>query len=68
MKKTKTMEMEKGQKKGRCTKKIGTGKEAQRGTQEKRGEAKKGEGEGIILERNGFKKKRRIILGLCDTI
>jgi hypothetical protein len=47
---------------------MGTGKEAQRGTQEKRGEAKKGEGEGIILERNGFKKKRRIILGLCDTI
>jgi hypothetical protein len=27
-----------------------------------------GKGEGIILERRVFKKKRRIILGLCETI
>jgi hypothetical protein len=72
MKKTKTKKIEKG----RWLKKMATGKEAQRETQERRyeeeGRSKKdnedGKDEGIILERGRFKKKRRKMLGLCETI
>jgi hypothetical protein len=56
---------------------VGSGKEAQRGTQERRyewkGTSKKdnedGKSEGIILECSGFKKKkRRRILERSETI
>ncbi|KAH0811265.1 hypothetical protein GEV33_011527 [Tenebrio molitor] len=53
--------------KGRWTKKMRSGKEAQRGTQERKYEGEgtskndneNGKSEGIILERRGFKKKKK---------
>jgi hypothetical protein len=78
MEKTETTEMDKDKEKGKRTKKMGSGKEGQRGTQERRYEGEgtsnrgneDGKSEGIILERSsGFKKKkRRRFLGLRETI
>jgi hypothetical protein len=55
---------------------VRSGKEAQRGSQERRNEGEgtstkakeDGKSEGIILERSGLKKKRRRILGLRERI
>jgi hypothetical protein len=64
----KTMEVEKGQRRNQKRSTKGNTKEKIRSGGEQQKDNKNGKGEGTILERSRFKKKRKRILRLCETI